>query len=151
MIETKFRGKRIDNNPYANNGDWVYGGILTTVLGEKCNRVDIVNFDKEYLSFYNIVVDEKTCGQYTGVKDCKRTEEYPKGQEIYEGDIVKDDTNVAIVRFGKYRANNNQLYNNEFAYGVYLEFLSHKGVIDHATNINYYEVIGNIHDNKELL
>ena len=27
--------------------------------------------------------------QYTGLKDCKRTEKYPEGQEIYEGDIVQ--------------------------------------------------------------
>jgi len=26
--------------------------------------------------------------QYTGLKDSKRTEEYPEGQEIYEGDII---------------------------------------------------------------
>jgi len=143
-METKFRGKRIDNNPYAGNGEWVYGGILTTVLGERCNRVDIVYFNKDYLSFYNILVDEKTCGQYTGFKDTN-------GKEIYDGDIIKEDTNVAIVRFGEYQANNNKIYNNEVAYGFYLEYISHKGVIDHATKLDYYEVIGNIHDNKELL
>lgn len=27
--------------------------------------------------------------QFTGLRDCKRTEEYPEGQEIYSGDIVK--------------------------------------------------------------
>ena len=27
--------------------------------------------------------------QYTGLKDSKRTEEYPEGQEIYEGSTVK--------------------------------------------------------------
>ena len=28
--------------------------------------------------------------QYTGLKDQKRTEEYPEGQEIYKGDLVVD-------------------------------------------------------------
>ncbi len=32
--------------------------------------------------------------QYTGLKDKKRTEEFPEGQEIYEGDIVKADWRV---------------------------------------------------------
>jgi len=27
--------------------------------------------------------------QFTGLKDSKRTEEYPEGQEVYAGDIVK--------------------------------------------------------------
>ena len=27
--------------------------------------------------------------QYTGLKDSKRTKEYPEGQEIYEGDIIR--------------------------------------------------------------
>ncbi len=32
--------------------------------------------------------------QYTGLHDRKRTEEYPKGQEVYEGDIVKQHVEV---------------------------------------------------------
>lgn len=70
---------------------------------------------------------------------------------IFEDDIVKDDTNIAIVRFGKYQANNNHAYSNEVAYGFYLEFISHRGVIDHATKLKYYEVIGNVLDNPEML
>lgn len=73
------------------------------------------------------------------------------GNDIYEGDIVKEDTNIAIVRFGEYQANNNRMYQSETAYGFYLEYLSHKGVIDHATKLNWYEVIGNIYENPELL
>ncbi len=72
-------------------------------------------------------------------------------RDIFDGDIVKDDSNIAIVRFGKYQANNNRIYSNEVAYGFYLEYLSHKGVIDHATKLEYYDVIGNIYENPELI
>ena len=33
--------------------------------------------------------DDYILMQYTGLKDSKRTEEYPEGQEIYEGSTVK--------------------------------------------------------------
>jgi hypothetical protein len=72
-------------------------------------------------------------------------------KKLVVGNILKDDTNIAIIKFGKYKANNNKLYNNEETYGFYLEYISHKGVIDHATNVEYWEVIGNIKDNPELL
>jgi len=82
--------------------------------------------------------------QCIGLRNCN-------GRDIFEGDIVKDDTNIAVVRFGEYQANNNHSYSNEAAYGFYLEYISHKGVIDHATNVKYYEVIGNIFENPELI
>ena len=72
-------------------------------------------------------------------------------RDIFDGDIVKDDNNVAIVRFGEYQANNNRIYYNEVAYGFYLEYLSCKGVVDHATKLKYWEVIGNIYENPELI
>jgi|SaaInlV_120m_DNA_4_1040238.scaffolds.fasta_scaffold17499_5 hypothetical protein len=49
------------------------------------------NHEEEYgndLTKYEVM-------QYTGLKDSKRTEEYPEGQEIYEGDIVKE-TNIEV-------------------------------------------------------
>ncbi len=38
-----------------------------------------------------IEVIPETVGQATGLKDKKRTEEFPEGQEIYEGDILIDN------------------------------------------------------------
>lgn len=143
MIETKFRGKRIDNNPYHNNGEWVYGGILTTVLGEKCDRIDIVSFDSDYLSFRNIQVDEKTCGQYTGSKD-------KKGREIYDGDIIKCDIPLRNVFNPEYIGYVS--IDLKLSGGITLrnkhELVSDKNLVQLLDKI---EVIGNIYDNKDLL
>ena len=83
MKENKFRGKRFDN------GFLVYGyyvfcrkrHYILPYIEEK------IGFDQRYQEW--IEVDPATVGQYTGLKDGKRTEEYPEGQEIYEGDIVR--------------------------------------------------------------
>lgn len=41
--------------------------------------------------------------QYAGLKDKKRTAEYPEGQEIYEGDVVQHGTyKAAEVRYSDY-------------------------------------------------
>ena len=85
MRENKFRGKRLDN------GEWVYGGVTT--YGEHAfivrAELQISESDNMYFSTTGIEVIPATVGQYTGLKDCKSTEEYPEGQEIYEGGIVR--------------------------------------------------------------
>ena len=87
--------------------------------------------------------DFEVC-RFTGRRDYKN-------KEIYEGHILKDDSNIYIIRFGNYKANNNKSYSNEPAYGFYIEYISHKGVIDHATRIEYGTIIGNEFENPELL
>ena len=71
--------------------------------------------------------------QYTGLKDSKRTDEYPEGQKIFEGDI----TNRGFVEWwkGKFQVvnKNGQCYDD-------LCWCHHQ-----------IEVIGNIHKNPELL
>ena len=82
--------------------------------------------------------------EYTGLKDCKRTEEYPEGQEIFKGDIVQIDTGHKAVCIycnerGEYRFNLMRSYlfggSASYAYCFYEQF----------------EKIGNIHENPELL
>lgn len=139
--EIKFRGKQIDN------GEWVYGSLLTS--GGQinkgayyiCETVTSVFFDKEHNcadlgGFYR--VDPKTVGQYTGQKD-------KNGEELYDGDILHRDC------YGDVRI--------EFEKGVFwIRDTDSVRYANRCCNIPIsdfptedYEIIGNIHENPELL
>lgn len=68
-------------------------------------------------------VDPETVGQYTGLKD-------KVGKEIYENDIIKDWNGIRSVKF--------EIYDNRQGYEIELDDSD-------------LEVIGNIHENPELL
>jgi uncharacterized phage protein (TIGR01671 family) len=85
--------------------------------------------------------------QYTGLKDKKRTEQFPEGQEIYEGDILADknnlDVSMTIVEYDEFLASyifkhlaEESLYFRNETYSSYLMEV---------------EVIGNVYENPELL
>ena len=126
MRENLFRGK----NEYRG---WIYGDLRNY---EKSGAKAI--FSHELL--HRIEVIPETVGQFTGLTD-------KNGKKIFEGDIV----NVCDEVFG-----------SPFCYGitgkiVYDEcafFIQPENVMDTQWLFNecaIYEIIGNIHDNPEIL
>ena len=130
MREIKFRGKRVDN------GEWVYGFYIQKQNPLKENGKPIVHWIVDVAPFGYKVIEE-TVGQFTGLYD-------KKGKEIYEGDIV--------VGYGTW----NLIVSIEKGHTVikWTDYdLSKQCVYLEREWINGEEavVIGNIHDNKELL
>jgi uncharacterized phage protein (TIGR01671 family) len=123
MREYKFRGKRIDN------GEWVYGYVYKDAL-IGCNILQT----KPCLAA--IMVDPSTAGQYTGLHD-------KNSKEIYEGDIVKlCDTNPILFRV--------EIILARYGYKTVFKLLD-DGTIAQCYFLDKCEVVGNIHDNPELL
>lgn len=131
----KFRGKKKGTN------QWVYGYLLEGVFG------DVMIQEKDKHGFLSCsVVDAETVGQFTGLKDSK-------GKDIYEGDIVQfvstDAKDYAaewdFENLGNMPVRSEVTWSND-AIGFRLKKSSRFKVVKEMLDL-----IGNIHDNPELL
>lgn len=156
MREILFRGKRVDN------GEWIFGFYFNVPehhnpdLSGKSIIISINN------GLYFEVVPE-TVGQYTGLKD-------KSGVKIFEGDIVR------YAYLDEYRCYLESLESPEDYEGCNFDNMWTIDVVVCCINIGYpafdlnrhdwevnglsklsesteyyFEVIGNVHDNPELL
>ena len=142
MMEIKFRGKSVES------GEWIYGDLIKGEHYYISTKDDfhyaVVSIDGHMSTFVNIVIPESV-GEYTGLHD-------KNGKDIYEGDVacvpyidcifgdlvgkdidydfkfVVNFKDASFVLSNKDRGN---IYINEFGINI--------------------EIIGNIHDNPELI
>ena len=129
MREILYRGKDV-------TGNWHYGVPLV--------------FTEDYVCItaphtYNKKVEANTIGQYTGLCD-------KNGKKIFEGDIVKFEDDYYVVQRecdtdGGYWAETGYILKH-IGWNDYMSFTS---TIDAWCNEICVEIIGNIHDNPELL
>ena len=131
MREIIFRGKRTDN------GEWVEGYYYKAKYcrtdDELCDYITVPH-PKEYnepSSHY--IVDPDTVGQYAGLKD-------KNGTKIFEGDIGRRRDDIFLIDWSEEKAAFVMIFNDYICEILYLEEMW-----DDA------EVVGNIHDNPELL
>lgn len=132
MREIKFRGKRTDT------GEWFYGDLVHSKDKTRCGI--LVNEAETYDEY---LVNPDTVGQYTGLRD-------RNGKEIYEGDIVKTPLLDPIFGDVLSDAFDNvaiSFHNGAFAVAYY----NGRHKIYLQVLYDEIEVIGNIHDNPELL
>lgn len=138
-----FRAKRINRKmgrEYRSdyqNGDWVYG-VPTRAYDDM-----FPNLPAEMTDMYGISgidIDDTTLGQWTGKVD-------KKGREVFEGDILfydRDNESLYLVVWSSYYAS--------FEVEAYCEGkLKYSGGAFPSEYNGEWWVVGNIHDNPELL
>ena len=144
--EILFRGKS------ANTGEWVEGFCVQ--FGETYSNIIIREIGKLNLCgvipiYEHEIVISETVGQYTGLTD-------KNGRKIFEGDIVKCSDTIndiefnAVVEFGN--------PNHDYSWGYQLKHISGEKPnldilcwVDMEETGVFIEIIGNIHDNPELV
>ena len=125
MREILFRGKCKTDN------EWLYGFPYVT----RKNAVKINWYCSEFGSMRTDEVDPETVGQYTGLtdKNCKK---------IFEGDLIRstETGETAIV----------QWFSEHSAFMIWCKTSNQVGFL-YECEKSIIEVIGNIHDNPELV
>lgn len=154
MREILFKGKRVDN------GEWVHGFL--TVDDSKTPNQFVIDYLMPHKSCYGQTeVDPETVGQFTGLTD-------KNGKNIFEGDILRytDIYDYALYLEATPEELEEERFNDIWSIGevVYCSGMNYPAfdLKNHPFEVNglselisstsyFYEVIGNIYDNPELL
>lgn len=113
-------------------------------ISKKLRNVAQITFDARQHGCFSEIEDMETCKipnqphlileQYTGLKDSA-------GKEIYEGDIIAfdDDEDIGVVKW------------DDIAACFYIETQGEVYTFDCCGGLDFLQIIGNIHENPELL
>lgn len=131
MRPIKFRGKA--------HGRWIYGGLVYSDNIEPAIYFEVGN--KVYKRIDWAYVDPATVGQFTGLVD-------KNGREIYEGDFINYDGSTwgGVVQWHP----NGYFFINDSYGKKYPSCDSYRSLGDMLDG-RPLVVIGNIHDNPELM
>lgn len=165
MREILFRAKAINRDKGYHrteykNGDWVYG-LVTRLYDERFENLPAEMTNTSGIS--GIEVDYKTIGQFTGLTD-------KNGRKIFEGDIFKfpdeiwessytscgtewdswETENYGVVGFDEYYARFDFVQYKYNKNSVEAD-LHENNCLEFSRFVKELEIVGNIHDNPELL
>ncbi len=131
--QTRKNGEKVRVNGEKVPGNWVYGGVCQ---GVGAHSIIYGNDDVELKKpTGKWVVHSDTLGQSTGLTD-------KNGKKIFEGDIVRHMNKETMV----------VVWNKDFtSFALAYSAISFNYLATISTAHIYLEVIGNIHDNPELL
>ena len=123
------------------NGEFVYGNLIRAIY-DGVPFFEIEHSDSQ--DFATWQVDKETIGQFIGMLD-------ENDVEIFEGDIVKV-TNNYHGKKGNFVFKAKIIY-NKYVYGYQISYpnINNHFVSDCMKSGYFFEVIGNIHQNPELL
>ncbi|MCL1988107.1 MAG: YopX family protein [Firmicutes bacterium] len=135
-------------------GDWCIGSLILPDSKDDCYY--IAELDDECLWF---PVDPATIGQSTGIFARKDNSIfYENGKLIFVGDIVQNllGTSTGVVKHGHCRPKMFEDWCNTYASGMkanlictHISWLNGNSTV--LSNVTLLRVIGNVHDNPELL
>lgn len=141
--EILFRGKRKDN------GEWIYGDLRHISDGHGGYILCIVdNTNGRNNDVTDVEVVLETVGQFTGYCDESQ-------HNAFEGDILSycSGLNYGVIKYGRYSSP----FSIGQDIGFYVEWVSDRDRNIHRKDLGYWlsagtaEIVGNIHDNPELL
>ncbi|OFG40357.1 hypothetical protein KQX72_06045 [Listeria monocytogenes] len=135
MREIEFRAKRIDNE------EWIYGNLMqfedsaTFIFADERKGASTLAYAHFIINNMH-AIDEKTIGQYTGLKD-------KNGNKIFEGDIVN------CKFFDRMVGDIAGVINFIDCVWAVSDFKNKR--LYQLIDVDNIEIIGNMHENPDLL